>query len=560
MKKRITRRDFLNGTLISAGGIAGHSLLGALPFVRAAETSAKGLSLPPATGAFNPYSTCHQLMGGGSWELPPASGDLLDCVIIGGGISGLSAAWKLRKMGARKVLVLEKNDRTGGQCRSLEDENGLVASLGSAYSSIPYTRVLNELYRDLRIVQGERNDGRPIIDPAYLLSQPWSRHLIGGRWYADPWESAAGMDALPYPPEVIEDFRSLREIVEWWWDFVGQDGKPAFELPLSEASRDADVLWLEGQTLAEYLQWEGLDPRVAEFFDPLFRSVFTLGPDEVSAYVGTAFLTDEILEGDEYDGVICRPGGNAVIADGIARLVGEEHIRTNAFVVRAVNSGDEVHVSYLENGNPLTIRARAAVYASPRMMASYILPDLTASTTSFNYGAYLIANVHIRETPADLAYANEVHDSCSFTDFTVADWAGLEDPVNAPLSRQNILTIYAPQSGWDARSRLMTTPIEVFEEEILGDLERVLPGIGSLVTGFDLFRWGHPMVQARPGFLFSEARENAAQPIGNIFPAGHETEGVPYIDNAITAGVRAAESAAAQLSLRGVRRATGRAG
>jgi len=556
MKKKINRRDFLNGTLVAAAGFVGHSMVPSLPF--AAVSGAK--SLPPPTGAFNPYMNCHQLMGGGGWDLPPATGELLDCVIIGGGISGLAAAWKLRRMGARNILVLEKNDRTGGQCRRITTDDGRSASQGSAYASIPYTRLLTELYTDLEIVTGTLEDGRPLVDPAYLLAKPWARHWIGHQWYDDPWESEAALGGLPYSDGIIEDFRTLREIVEWWWDFEGSDEKPALALPISDASRDDDVLWLDGQTLAEYLQWEGLDPEVAEFFRPLFRSVFSLAPDEVSAYAGVGFLTDEVLTGDEYDSVICRPGGNAVIAEGIARLVGEERILTNRFVLRAVNSGDEVHVSYLENGQPTTIRARTAIYASPRMMAPYILPDLPSPQERFNYGAYIVANIHVSETPPDLAYANEVHGDFFFTDFTVADWAGLEDPVNAPLSRPNILTIYAPQTQWDARSRLLSTPLEEFEAQIFEDLERVLPGVGDIATAFDLFRWGHPMVQARPGFVFSAGRENAARPIGKIYSAGHETEGIPYIDTAITAGARAAVEAAADLSLRGPRNSSGRAG
>ncbi len=560
MKRRINRRDFLNGSLVSMAGIAGRRFVPSASF-RPIQTTVDTWNLPPATGGFNPYSDCHRLMGGGSWDIPEPSGALFDCVIIGGGISGLAAAWRLKKYGAARILLLEKNDRTGGQCRSIGEEGGLIASQGSAYASIPYTPVLTELYEDLGVVLGQRPDGSPIIDPEYLLKRPWARHHLEGAWHADPWESEEALDALPYPGAVKDDFRSLREIVEWWWNFEGNDGKPAFALPISGASEDPDVLWLDGLTLAEYLRWEGLDSRVAEFFDPLLKSVYCLDSSEVSAYVGVDFLTSEILPGEVYESVLCRPGGNAWVADGIARMIGRDVIQCNRFVLRAVNAGDEVHVTFLEDGVPMTIRSRTAISAFPRMMASSVLPDLgPGGTTPLNYGAYLVANIHVLETPANLAYANEVHGDFFFTDFTVADWAGLDDPVNAPLDRPNILTIYAPQTGWDARSRLLSTPIEAFEERIFADLERVLPGIGDVATGFDLFRWGHPMVLTRPGFVFSEERRAAAQGIGKIFSAGHETEGIPYIDTAITAGVRAAEEASRLIPLPAPRKPAGRAG
>jgi len=54
-----------------------------------------------------------------------------DVVVIGGGISGLSAAWKLHQAGV-KVLVLEARDRVGGRTLT-EHWNGVQNDSGGAY-------------------------------------------------------------------------------------------------------------------------------------------------------------------------------------------------------------------------------------------------------------------------------------------------------------------------------------------------------------------------------------------------------------------------------------------
>ncbi len=51
--------------------------------------------------------------------------------ILGAGAAGLSAAWKLRKLGYERVTILETLNRPGGKCLSLR-HNGVTLELGAA--------------------------------------------------------------------------------------------------------------------------------------------------------------------------------------------------------------------------------------------------------------------------------------------------------------------------------------------------------------------------------------------------------------------------------------------
>ena len=150
------------------------------------------------------------------------------------------------------------------------------------------------------------------------------------------------------------------------------------------------------------------------------------------------------------------------------------------------------------------------------------------------------------QTPAKLAWYNEVVSGACFLGFTVADWHDYRDPASAPLTRSNALTVYMPLTEAD-RPALLTTPIEDYEEAILADLERVLPGVRDTVVAFDLYRWGHAMVAARPGFLFGAERIAAKEPLGAISFACTDLEGIPTFECAAASAFRAAREVAALL-------------
>src|SRR5207237_1254011 len=73
-------------------------------------------------------------------------------VIVGGGIAGLSAAWRLRKRGFTDFVLLEMNAQPGGNARW--DENEITAYPWAAhYVPVPGPRAeyVRELFEDLGV-------------------------------------------------------------------------------------------------------------------------------------------------------------------------------------------------------------------------------------------------------------------------------------------------------------------------------------------------------------------------------------------------------------------------
>lgn len=176
-----------------------------------------------------------------------------------------------------------------------------------------------------------------------------------------------------------------------------------------------------------------------------------------------------------------------------------------------------------------------------------MLPELTAEARAeakaFRYAPYLVANIHVTHTPMPGMWNGLAHGDFFVTDFVVADWPGLADPSAASPARPNVLTVYAPLVMPGERIELLTKPAAYYEQRVLADLERLLPGLRATVTGVDLYRWGHAMVVADKGFVFGTARRNAARPLGRLLFAHHDVDGVPAFENAVTSGIRAARQA-----------------
>jgi spermidine dehydrogenase len=153
----ITRRDFLNGVAITvAAGMTPLQLLQAAP---------DGRYYPPAlTGLrgshVGSFEVAHQM----GWEKKVFDTEKLpitedyDLVVVGGGLSGLSAAWFYREKHPKaKILILENHDDFGGHAKRNEFQAGgrtIIGYGGSEALQSPnhlYSKEVNGLLKKLGV-------------------------------------------------------------------------------------------------------------------------------------------------------------------------------------------------------------------------------------------------------------------------------------------------------------------------------------------------------------------------------------------------------------------------
>jgi spermidine dehydrogenase len=158
MHRPIKRRDFLNGVAVAIGA----PLLGA---GTASAQPAPGNYPPAATGMRGLYpgsfTTAHALRDHTFWkqaDKPTDTGERYDLVIVGGGISGLSAALFYRKIAGpnARILILDVLDDFGCHAKRNEfDVNGRkLLGYGGTYaieSPSPYSPIAKSVIAELGI-------------------------------------------------------------------------------------------------------------------------------------------------------------------------------------------------------------------------------------------------------------------------------------------------------------------------------------------------------------------------------------------------------------------------
>lgn len=457
----------------------------------------------------------------------PRSG-VLDVVIVGGGLSGLTTLYKLRD---KKARLLEWGDETGGLA-SQATRKHVTYARGAAYFTRPDGAVL-DLYRELGLGDPRKQEIREPIDS----------YWVNGRLVKDIW--GRGLDQLP------SDFRRFKQFLESL-DGAGLIG----EVPFESAPRK--VRLFDSISAAELIEEF---PRVKPLVDLYCRSALGNTSENVSALVFLNFYIDEI--GPRY----AFPGGTAGVTARLRQRIAEKDpsmIETGCYVHDVHHRPDgSVEVRYVKDGKAEALLCREAVVAAPVSAAARIVTDLPAARRklfeSVEHAHYLVHNVFTPELVFDKSYDTWVK-GASFTDVIVGRWqeAAIE---GKPVPRKGgVLTVYQPLPREMWSMELTDEQVKTQARKVLGELARMFPRLKKQAAiEVETSRWPQSIHITRPG-LVTELDAAMRAPHGNVL-FGSSNLGVPSFEEAIHRGLVAAEAARARLErLEGAGRPGRRAG
>jgi hypothetical protein len=544
----VTRRLFLDGGLKAsiAAGVAGRlSLLDLL----ASPGQPHARRLFDGEMIEESYGIAHRLRDG-SLSIPNLTpeGPLHDAIVLGGGVSGLMAAWDLARSGLDDVLLYEKENYIGGNARK-GHANGTDYTAATWSLVRPKTPFLTRLYQDLDMIAGFAADGTPKIRPELVGNEGDSNMLVDGTWYRDATtggDPKTAYDHMPLPEKDRRDLTAFYEEMHSWPGRKGRDGRPAFAMPVEEGSRDPEILELDRIPMAAYVRKKGWSERAFRHADDWSSSTIGGGIADVSAYAFWSF--NSLGQGGED---IMLPGGNAWVAQRMADKVGRDRIHQGLTAVRVANEGSEARVTFVD---PFTERfsmrrARAVVIACPKHITGRMVPEMGVADRTLwrdlRYGALLMGAASVKRTPvlkgAPIGWYNW-GDGKLMQGFLVGDYNSDRWRQGDP-SRPNVLCLWAPLDGRATRAELLEKPWSHWADRLADDLEFMVPGIHRDLTRLDVHVWGHHMVIPYPGLLTGEARGRMCRPLGRIAFAHSDRHGMPSYELATHAGHLAAQEA-----------------
>ena len=415
MDRAISRRDFLNGVSVAIGA----SLLPAC--TRTGESTVEGLSTyyPPAETGMRgshpgSFEVAHAAIQGKHWAAEKTD-ENYDLVVVGAGISGLSAAYIYRRdvnSGAR-ILILDNHDDFGGHAKRNEftiDGRTLLGLGGTMFieASNSYPAVAKQVMHELGIDANRYSEfhheglreslgmeeravffDRETFGADYLA--------VGARGYTDAFNEA------PLSASAKEEIKRLFEDEQ---DYLAG---------MTPAERRAV---LESHSWRDNLKsFAGIGDEALTFLQRWSHGVWAIGADALPGWLAwmegyPGFADMDIGYADE-EGVE-ESGGNFYYPDGnasVARLLVRKlvpacapgdsmedivmarfdyskldqetnatRIRLNSTVVGLSHqNGDldaDVDVTYVSGNKGWTVTASKVVWAGYHAMLPHVCPDV----------------------------------------------------------------------------------------------------------------------------------------------------------------------------------------
>lgn len=467
----------------------------------------------------------------------PSRREVHDVAIVGSGIAGLAAAWRLAAAGIRDVVVLDLEPVAGGTSRSGASR---VTRFPWGAHYVPAPSPENRVLRRLLDEVGALESGVPREEA--LCRDPEERLWYRGRWYEGLYLHAGASH---------EDLRQLEtfegEVARWaaWRD---ARGRRAFAIPIALSSDDAEPAELDSVSMAEWMDWRGFDsPRLRWLVEYGCRDDYGSLLEDTSAWAGLFYFAarvpadapEETLAGEP---ILTWPEGNGRL---VAHLARSAPVRTGWLVTSVEPRDDGGEVVAIRGDEAVAIGAKRVIFAGPQFIARYVVvpfrDDPPAHLGAFEYGSWMVANLHLRERPRSqgfpLAWDNVFYESPSLGYVVATHQTGVD---HGPT----VLTYYyalcegTPRA---AREKLLAAGRDAWADVALTDIERAHPEIRTITERLDVMRWGHAMIRPRPGFLRGPLLRNAAAPYRTIHFANTDLSGIALVEEALWHGVRAAE-------------------
>ncbi|MCP4459686.1 MAG: NAD(P)-binding protein [Cytophagales bacterium] len=554
LPSNISRRDFIGGTLVGAGAALLYSCGNVLD---SPAIEPLGVFNDPWTGygGLGDYGlsngniasvrkSAHLIRDGFTQEMMGKAvntDEEYDMVIIGGGFSGIGAAYQFYKKygNSKKCLILENHPVFGGEAKRNEFEVDGYKLFGPQASNDFGTPrkesedLISDIYRDTGlpfkfnfVAQDKRKT--KVRTPL--------ENFYGMYWEEERYDTGYFLGENADKPWIINPRKDRLAQLPWSDEFKAELNR-AFDDKEDYHTGEGLDRWLDGMSYKDLLEnVMGFSPKVTEYFDPVLAvSMGGVSADVYSAYSakllempGTQarYIYDSKLD-DHGVGAYSFPGGNAGIFRHIVKYLIPEGIRggksfeeilynrinfealdrkenpisirlnATAIDVRhegSADSADYANVCYQQDGVVKKIKAKTVVMSIGGWVARNIVGDmsepLVKAYKQFHHSPILVANVAVR----NWRFLDKLGISSGRWFEGFGNFFSIRRPMDTGKMSQPfdpekpaVITYYVPfnnpgysiqEQGALGRAELLSKSYAQYEQEIVGQMTGMFASVG----------------------------------------------------------------------------------
>jgi hypothetical protein len=468
----------------------------------------------------------------------PSSQIHIPYLIVGGGISGLSAARQFSKKGIDDFLLIELENHLGGNSSNGENKYSKFP-LGAHYLPLPNKKdtELLQFLEEEKIILGYDSNGFPQFDELQLTFAPDER-----LFYKNTWQEGL----VPKTGNAAEDDSQFKKFflkMDAFRTGKGTDGKYFFDIPLALSSNEKTIRAFDTITMQQWFDAQEFNSKpLFDYIDYCCRDDFGLGIEYVSAWAGIHYFAARKQDAtpDGKDNVLTWPEGNARLAYHLKKYTANKTLKNHLVFEVKTKEGKVIATAFdAEKKVTIEVIADKVIMATPQFVNQYIIKDRKTVARNFHYAPWLLATLVVSDLRDNESYPlcwdNVIYGSKGLG-YVYDQHQSLQQ-----LQSKKVITYYYSFLSSDvkkSRMDLYSKKREYWKQLVFNDLKIAHPNIESVTEEIAIHLLGHGMISPVPGFIFGEAKKEAAQNIDNkIFFAHSDLSGISIFEEAFHQGI-----------------------
>ncbi|WP_409417888.1 NAD(P)-binding protein [Flavobacterium sp. PS2] len=486
-------------------------------------------------------SGTNHLLGHRLWikDFPkPTSQIHIPYLIVGGGISGLSAARQFEKKGISDFLLVELEGHLGGNSSNGENQYSKFP-LGAHYLPLPNfkDKELLQFLEEEKIIVGYDQKGFPVFDELQLSFAPDER-----LFYKNNWQDGVVPKEGNSKDQDLE-FQQFFKLMDAFREGKGKDGKYLFDIPLQFSSEDIETRSLDKITMKEWFKANNFKTEpLFNYIDYCCKDDFGLGIDYVSAWAGIHYFAGRKQDAspDKKESVLTWPEGNARLTSHLKKYTNEKRLK-NHLVYEVKVENNKVITKAFDDIKKVSVEiiADKVIMATPQFVNQYLIKDRKEYTKDFHYTPWLLATLTLTNLSDNfsfpLSWDNVIY-GANGLGYIYDQHQSLNQ-----IQTKKVITYYYSFSSSDlrkTRKELYKKDKEYWKQFVFDDLKIAHPDIEDCTEEMEVFLLGHGMISPVPEFIFGKAKKEASRSIKNsIYFAHTDLSGISIFEEAFHHGI-----------------------